>query len=616
MSAGKGLIDSLAYDKNGNLLSGSREANLLEQGYAKANEWGERSSIAQTKGSMKAYGNDVDKMAQAIEDDSLTKAHGQMSGMNKARKEGLINEDGSLSDTGKEAFALQSNEAISALVGKENIGKNIDKAMEDIYNQAFTEGMAKYNNIDKAKEHAESRIAPFMKDDKVNYNSDGSVNTDNALTGIDFWNKNAELKAGSFSGSNSIMLGGGSIFSGGLGQDGEVTGTVNRGLASKTDNSAKVDSSSSKKTGEYLETGSDMKAAKVVAEMLLNKEKGEGNWTEEDLIKKQESIKNNADLSNYLRSKGIDLGVATTAELTKYMANFFGIGNDDSINEAITTGLVGAGLGITGYAGIKKLVGNSKDKALFKDSFNKVDATMQNPKSNPNNAAQHQASQNSSHNSPPNKFIPDGFGRMKPNPEYELYQKSAEKSNKMAKYGTGSLVGMGMYAYDSWAQGKSVGEVFSDMKNVLSNKYNEYGNAYDVGTSLFVGDDAQRKINATSNPFKAVGYTVMGMANTAVDGAYAISAVAANTINGLSGNGDFKQNYQNSMQNQTYNSGLFNAVYGSNINSNVFANNAQQTISYNTGEQTAYLRDVLSGQEENQEKMDRFVEHLNNTTKR
>lgn len=54
------------------------------------------------------------------------------------------------------------------------------------------------------------------------------------------------------------------------------------------------------------------------------------------------------------------------------------------------------------------MFGNSKDKALLKDSSNKVHTTMPNEtnnvNSNPNNPAQHQASQNSSHNSPPYKL--------------------------------------------------------------------------------------------------------------------------------------------------------------------------------------------------------------------
>ena len=54
------------------------------------------------------------------------------------------------------------------------------------------------------------------------------------------------------------------------------------------------------------------------------------------------------------------------------------------------------------------MFGNSKDKALLKESSNKVNTTIPNEtnnvNSNPNNAAQHQASQNSSHNSPPYKL--------------------------------------------------------------------------------------------------------------------------------------------------------------------------------------------------------------------
>ncbi|MEN5386524.1 hypothetical protein ABE179_01140 [Aliarcobacter skirrowii] len=249
---------------------------------------------------MKAYGNDVDKMAQAIEDDSLIKAHGQMSGMNKARKEGLIKEDGSLDDSGKEAFALQSNEAISALVGKENIGKNVDKAMEKIYTKAFIEGMAYFNNIDKAKEYAESRIAPFMNDGKVNYNSDGSVNTDNALTGIDFWNKNAELKAGSFSGSNSIMLGGGAMFSGGLGQNGEVTGSLSSGFSSKWDNS--TNGIDGYKITQNV--GNPTTAAGQFAKELLEK----GLKPKEALI--AASVRGKEELSKYLQEQGIEEGTA------------------------------------------------------------------------------------------------------------------------------------------------------------------------------------------------------------------------------------------------------------------------------------------------------------------
>lgn len=51
------------------------------------------------------------------------------------------------------------------------------------------------------------------------------------------------------------------------------------------------------------------------------------------------------------------------------------------------------------------MFGNSKDKALLKDSSNNVDGTIKNPHDNPNNAAQHQSSQNSSHNSSTHNII-------------------------------------------------------------------------------------------------------------------------------------------------------------------------------------------------------------------
>lgn len=688
LSAGKGLIDSLAYDGSGNLITGSREANLLEQGYAnqarlqanmamgagkedlsgpqgiekmnniqhlghaqfqgqigrgaasrdalledsnyyaKANEWGERSSIAQTKGSMKAYEGDKDfdkgleAMAQAVQDDSLTKAYGQMSGMKKARKDGLIKEDGSLNDSGKEAFALQSNEAISALVGKGNIGKNIGDALSEIFKQEFEAAIKTGKSKQEASEIAAKTVAPFINGE-VQTNGDGSLNTNNALTGLDFWNKNAELKAGSFSGSNSIMLGGGSIFSGGLGQDGEVTGTVNRGLASKTDNSIKNDSS------VKISEGTEYTSAQKWANVERGLRAANGDWdnlSSEEQQKQIKAVLAKIDASKDAREGFLDKMIVAISEVTglspeEVSAAALAVGGYAFANQ-ITGGGVNKGIK-TGWDKTKAGVNDLSDRFGFTSSSdninNPTNSTPDNStnKQNPNqdSSVKNHSSDSSSHKNPPNKFIPDSFGRMIPNPDYELYQKNAEKSKKMAKYGTGSLVGMGMYAFDSWAQGKSAGEVFSDMKNVLSNKYNEYGNVYDVGTSLFVGDDAQRKINATSNPFKAVGYAVTGMANTAVDGAYAISAVAANSINGFTNDGSFKQNYQLSSLNQTYSSGLFNAVYGSNTNSNVFANNSQQTISYNTGEQTEYLRDVLSGQEENHEAMYRLFEKMNDTTK-
>ncbi len=88
------------------------------------------------------------------------------------------------------------------------------------------------------------------------------------------------------------------------------------------------------------------------------------------------------------------------------------------------------------------MFGNPKDKgkedALFKDSSNKVHTTMPNETNNVNsnisNTAQQQTSHNSSHNSPPSKNISDGFGGMKPNPEYENYRNNRPIISKISDF--------------------------------------------------------------------------------------------------------------------------------------------------------------------------------------
>ncbi|HJE03153.1 MAG TPA: hypothetical protein K8U92_04670, partial [Aliarcobacter thereius] len=213
---------------------------------------------------MKAYGGDKDfnegleAMAQAVQDDSLIKAHGQMSGMNKARSSEFIDDTGNLTPAGEKAFALQAEEGISALGGKRNIGEKTQELLETFFEGALASAKA---NLKKAEgesdkdynarivSRAEETIKPFLSDGKVNYNEDGSVNTSNALQGNDFWNKNAELKSGSFSGSNSIVLGGGSTFSGSFGQGGEVSGTLSSGF------NTNHDISNNGKKGTYLNAG-------------------------------------------------------------------------------------------------------------------------------------------------------------------------------------------------------------------------------------------------------------------------------------------------------------------------------------------------------------------------
>ncbi|OCL91284.1 hypothetical protein [Aliarcobacter thereius] len=556
---------------------------------------------------MKAYGADKDfnsgleSMAQAVQDDSLTKAHGQMSGMKKARKEGLINEDGSLSDPGKEAFALQSNEAISALVGKGNIGKNIDKALDAIYKQAYEQAYTDTNDVIASQEAAEERIKPFLKDGKVNYRGDGSLNTDNALEGLDFWNKNAELKAGSFSGSNSIVLGGGATFSGSLGQDGEVHGNISGGLSSKTNNSISNDSSKSKKTGEYLETGIEMQVAEEIAKGILNGRYGKGNYSQETLKNTQESIKNNTDLANHLRSKGIDLLTASGAEVTKEALKYFGAGDDSSIGEILTTGMTGAALAGSGYYAYKKMFGgawnNGRSPSSASPSQNSMPNQANNVNGNINDPAQSQASQNSSHRNPPNKFVSDGRGGVIPNPEYEAHQRNRPILTKISDAVKGGVRSV-------WNSVKSGRISAVSLASSLALQHTEAGTILDRADTLnyaAIGGTVGSVVPVVGTAIGAGIGGAIGFAKDVYDGD--VKAV----WNWARGNTPATNENISSKANAY-------TVQGS--VHNVFANNAQESISYNSKEQASYSRDMLDALEASNMNMEQLSDYIVNMNKR
>lgn len=109
---------------------------------------------------------------------------------------------------------------------------------------------------------------------------------------------------------------------------------------------------------------------------------------------------------------------------------------------------------------------------------------------------------------------------------------------------------------------------------------------------------------ATKNPYVVGGSVAAGVLYGAKKDFNRISGMLDGT---LDGNGNITSKAIASSGGNPY---MMNTVH------NVFANNTQQAISYNAGEQTGYLRDVLSGQEENQEVMYKFFDKLNETTKR
>jgi len=157
--------------------------------------------------------------------------------INAKKDAGILNQDGSVSATGREALAIKPGEDANAMKGKVNIGKNtqeiLDNARSKIYNAEKKLG----KSDDEANAIADEAVKPFL-------DKDG-----HALKGQDFWNKQAELKSGVFSGSNSMLLGGGKMFSGALGPDGSVTGKISSGVAFSKDDSVKQNDSTVKTTG-------------------------------------------------------------------------------------------------------------------------------------------------------------------------------------------------------------------------------------------------------------------------------------------------------------------------------------------------------------------------------
>jgi len=147
----------------------------------------------------------------------------------------FIDEDGKITKEGQSALSVSSTEKYFGMMGKKIVGeegseKLVTTSGKKAYDQyknmhAADEGMTAEKLEKGAMEEGVKVMKPYL-------NKDGSVKT-----GLDFWQTQAELKAGSFMSSNSMVMGGGAIFSGAF-TNGGVSGSLKSGMSAAHDDTA------------------------------------------------------------------------------------------------------------------------------------------------------------------------------------------------------------------------------------------------------------------------------------------------------------------------------------------------------------------------------------------
>ncbi len=270
----------------------SRDALLEDSNYyAKANEWGERSSIAQTKGSMKAYGGDVDKMAETVMADSLIKANQQLENIKQATKQGLLDNAGNLEDLGKTAYAIPIAENVAKVATKAKVLSN-EQTRNDLISQ-LEEGITmNLTGSQREGESAEGHQLRLETNRNKAKEAVAATGLSDAKNGEDVASAIAAMGAMNYASANTLNIAGANV---NLGID--AGGNVRV---------ASMDSSYSQKWGESIDTGSNGKVVREMATFAANRIYGEGNYSKDQLNGLMGEIANNSQLANELRTKGLD----------------------------------------------------------------------------------------------------------------------------------------------------------------------------------------------------------------------------------------------------------------------------------------------------------------------
>jgi len=166
----------------------------------------------------------------------------------------ILDENGNITDQGRMAQYIKASEGVGAILGKGPLGKKgnvakIVKGMRDAEYEAQKQigekqGLSGEKLEDFASKNADAAVEPFV-----------------GLSGGEFFRKQAELKAGSFMASNSMVLANGHIFSGAMGANGGVSGSIKGGMSSTVDKSSNYTDQKVTKEGEVKDIGAKQKAS-------------------------------------------------------------------------------------------------------------------------------------------------------------------------------------------------------------------------------------------------------------------------------------------------------------------------------------------------------------------
>jgi hypothetical protein len=230
-----GMNDEAAKLFSSEIIKGSQEASeLIKKGITDAGKDLSFSMSASKTGSDIANIDQAGGSKSFIErakTQSTIKSENDNLDIKSMTDAGIINNKGNITDIGSAAMEIPHIEKANAMIGKAKVGERAEDIVSNARSQAFTEGMIKFNNNEKlANKYADDVVAPYFEN--------GDVSNGKVLSGNDFWKKQAELKAGVFSGSNTMAFGNAHTFSGVLSQDGQLAGNLSGGLSSTFNKSA------------------------------------------------------------------------------------------------------------------------------------------------------------------------------------------------------------------------------------------------------------------------------------------------------------------------------------------------------------------------------------------
>ncbi|MFA7083910.1 MAG: conjugal transfer protein TraG N-terminal domain-containing protein [Arcobacteraceae bacterium] len=181
-------------------------------------DYGVQSKTLATQAGIQGKGGSIDSAVATDVANALLKAVSEKLNVDAQKDKGILSADGTaVSEDGMKAMAIKPNQDAKTMMAQKEMGEKAGEYLSKLEDKLRKDGMS--------EEKIGQMLSPYKNDD-------GSYKQ-----GQDFWDAMAAQKAGVFNGHNSIMMGDGTMFSGGFAKDGGITGKLSSGISSTRDDS-------------------------------------------------------------------------------------------------------------------------------------------------------------------------------------------------------------------------------------------------------------------------------------------------------------------------------------------------------------------------------------------